>query len=619
MRIRLASAVIPAVVALVSVGCPDPSGPGVPFDVQPVHGPVDAFPESPDAAASDLTASDLIASDLTVPPSPTDALAETEPPVVCDADNDGFEGPQCGGSDCADDNPLINPLAMDICGTGVDEDCSGAADDRDKDGDMAIAAACGGPDCDDADSGIGPHAVELCGNDLDEDCSGASDDLDEDGDGALEPGCGGDDCDDLDSNVFPGATDFVDGKCTAPAAWDHTIINGQTTAFADMVVTGDDQIHVAFQGSDYLLHYARRNGSSFTDEIVDSAPETGTNVSMIRGQGGHMHITYLDLAEERMKYATDASGQWKNGLVAQGHVGWFTSLEQAPDGALHVSYWGADELDLWYARCAGDCTDGNNWSVEAVATEGEVGRYTSLELTAEGLPVIAYLDQEIEALRLARQDAGGAWTFQTADSGPGVGTSISMVMDSAGSLHLTAFDLAAGTIRYASDANGSWLAYPIATAPLANYEGHRTSIALDKKGDLHVAFNDDDPTGLKYGRCHQLCSGVCCPGAWTVTAIDTTITYGQAAALQITDDGRQFISYTGGQAPYSILKLVEAPCIDSQRDDNCDGVDGTDTDKDGVAGVQSGGTDCNDGNPWIFPGAEDPVGDQIDWNCDGAD
>ena len=29
--------------------------------------------------------------------------------------------------------------------------------------------------------------------------------------------------------------------------------------------------------------------------------------------------------------------------------------------------------------------------------------------------------------------------------------------------------------------------------------------------------------------------------------------------------------------------------------------------------------DCDDANPSIFPGAEDPFGDDIDQNCDGVD
>ena len=46
-----------------------------------------------------------------------------------DADGDGFASADCGGTDCADGDPAVNPDAEDICGDGIDQDCSG--DDED--------------------------------------------------------------------------------------------------------------------------------------------------------------------------------------------------------------------------------------------------------------------------------------------------------------------------------------------------------------------------------------------------------------------------------------------------------------------------------------------------------
>jgi hypothetical protein len=52
-------------------------------------------------------------------------------------------------------------------------------------------------------------------------------------------------------------------------------------------------------------------------------------------------------------------------------------------------------------------------------------------------------------------------------------------------------------------------------------------------------------------------------------------------------------------------------------DRDCDGADGTDADGDGIANRATGGMDCDDANPAVFPGAEDLCND-IDDDCNGV-
>jgi hypothetical protein len=47
--------------------------------------------------------------------------------LVCDRDGDGFDGPQCDGNDCDDDDPARYPGAAPICNNGVFEGCPGDA------------------------------------------------------------------------------------------------------------------------------------------------------------------------------------------------------------------------------------------------------------------------------------------------------------------------------------------------------------------------------------------------------------------------------------------------------------------------------------------------------------
>jgi len=149
-----------------------------------------------------------------------------------DADGDGFQDVNCGGTDCNDNNDTIYPGAPDQCGDGVDQNCDGTDEcvcaDADSDGHQD--QACGGDDCNDNNSLIHPQAQEICNDNQDNDCDGLTDCQDTscatdpactcpdaDGDGHHAFNCGGNDCDDSRYDVHPGAIDVcgdgIDQDC----------------------------------------------------------------------------------------------------------------------------------------------------------------------------------------------------------------------------------------------------------------------------------------------------------------------------------------------------------------------------------------------------------------------
>jgi hypothetical protein len=187
-------------------------------------------------------------------------------PTACDSDVDGYDSIACGGTDCDDTDPLVHPGGTETC-NGEDEDCDGTIDegvtttfyaDVDKDGygdPSSTTGACSVPsgyvsnnsDCDDTRATVKPGGIEVC-NSRDDDCDGSVDEgvvstyyADSDGDGygdaySTTTGCtlpagyvtNKTDCDDADGTAYPGATeacDGVDDDC------DGTIDEGATSTF----------------------------------------------------------------------------------------------------------------------------------------------------------------------------------------------------------------------------------------------------------------------------------------------------------------------------------------------------------------------------------------------------
>lgn len=144
-----------------------------------------------------------------------------------DGDNDSYVDEACGGNDCDDGDPDINPGASELCGDGVDNNCDSQVDE---------GCGCSIPaDCDDANpctdddcvsgSCVNANNTAACddGNacTVGDQCSGgacASGPLrDGDTDGYVDAACGGNDCNDSDPNVNPGVSevcdDGIDNNC----------------------------------------------------------------------------------------------------------------------------------------------------------------------------------------------------------------------------------------------------------------------------------------------------------------------------------------------------------------------------------------------------------------------
>lgn len=139
---------------------------------------------------------------------------------------------------------------------------------------------------------------------------------------------------------------------------------------------------------------------------------------------------------------------------------------------------------------------------------------------------------------------------------------------------------------------------------------------------------DTDEPGTNTGD-----SGVCCDGTDTDTGTDTGNTGTDTGSgadtgsdtgtapdpLDVDDDSDGFSENDGDCDDTDMwVNPSVADFVGDATDNNCDGVDGTDYDGDGVANIPSGGDDCDDAEPLVYSGNAEVYYDGLDNDCDAA-
>jgi hypothetical protein len=153
----------------------------------------------------------------------------------------------------------------------------------------------------------------------------------------------------------------------------------------------------------------------------------------------------------------------------------------------HVAYFDRTNGRLKYAMRSGE-----GWEVVTVPRRNDndhvVGRSCSLALDSDGLPHIAFLDETIGALKVARKSTEGRWAIETVpledppEDWPGslggeVGRTVSLVLDTKGREWIAFHDVVHGGLKVA---------------------GYQTDGDLDQDGNMALAYHDRTSGSLSY-------------------------------------------------------------------------------------------------------------------------
>ncbi len=178
------------------------------------------------------------------------------------------------------------------------------------------------------------------------------------------------------------------------------------------------KLHFAwFDESTGTLKYAVRSAANVWGAVqtIDANPLTGQFVSLSLDPQGRPGVAYLDSYNADLKYAHWTGSAWSVQLVDSNKItGYYPSLKYDAAGRPVISYYYKTGGDLRVA--VGDTSTGANWTITAIDTGNDVGRYSSLALNlATGRWATAYEDTTTGHFKYAEQGKS-AWALYMADS-----------------------------------------------------------------------------------------------------------------------------------------------------------------------------------------------------------
>jgi hypothetical protein len=224
-----------------------------------------------------------------------------------------------------------------------------------------------------------------------------------------------------------------------------------------------------------------------------------------------------------------------------GHVGRFSSIAIGSDGLPLISYYDSSSGDLKVLRCGNLACTADNITSSPDST-GDVGQYTSITIGVDGLAVASYFDVTNGDLKVLHCGNGTCTTGNTTtaiDTTDTVGEYTSIAIGGDGLAVVSYFDATNGDLKVLHCGNDTCTTGNTTTSvDTAGTVGQYTSIAIGADGLPVVSYYDATNANLKVLHC----GNVACTSK-VITTADSTGNTGAHSSITIGVDGLPVVSY----------------------------------------------------------------------------
>jgi len=357
--------------------------------------------------------------------------------------------------------------------------------------------------------------------------------------------------------------------CTAQHTVTQEEFDAGGTLDNTVTATSDEAQPVTASFSIPIVVFA--DGFESPANIITSLDEYGGPSSIAIGDDGAPVISYRDANSQTLNVAKCTSTLCTAASIvvvdSLNDTGWYSSIAIGSDGLPVISYYDRTAGALKVTHCNDVACKFGDETIVVVDDESNAGRYTSLAIGHDGMPVISY--QGGSGLKVVKCNdvacAGGDETITRIndfDNTTGLNTSITIGADS---FPVISYQEQSGPfasmVRVAkcNDAACTGADETITTLDItgaAMFES--TAIAMGSDDLPVIAYFDSLDSAIKFIKCND----VACDGEDEAVSILDSLAASQRLSLVIDDDGLPVVAYAA-------LRVVRC------NDDACSGDDET--------------------------------------------
>ena len=303
------------------------------------------------------------------------------------------------------------------------------------------------------------------------------------------------------------------------------------------------------------------------DEVVEDPHDIGSWLSM-DAINGNPAVAYYDKTTGGLAFAigtvTDNGVTWSEERIDgyqdeatgldSGDRGQYASLEVSSSGTAWISYYDATNGNLFYARRSGKDNWETGFADSGAGATPHGGRWSSMELDADGNPVIAHYDVTKQDLRVVRWQDTGFGGAVVVDEGEGwsapdtaegiddvdadVGKYAKLLIQD-GTEYLAYYDAALGQLKLATNTGGGWEIEVVDDGGEENLDVGKWPSILVNGGTVSIAYQD----ATNYDLLIATSDG----GAWDIEVIDDGAYTGADAELYLNGSYPAVVYFEGDE------------------------------------------------------------------------